>query len=128
MISALADLKNRRILNKLSIKLDDSIPREWGAYFKEVIKLSILSTKTVNSANEQVKMINAIKNSKEYNEQKNKFKFFCELRLTNPTSSLQELSELYFEKYNIKISRTGINHHIIKLKQIYRNLLEKSAK
>ena len=85
-------------------------------------------TKTVNSANEQVKMINAIKNSKEYNEQKNKFKFFCELRLTNPTSSLQELSELYFEKYNIKISRTGINHHIIKLKQIYRNLLEKSAK
>ena len=111
-------------------KLEDVIiSRDFNNHIHRLNNLDISNmTKTVNSANEQVKMINAIKNSKEYNEQKNKFKFFCELRLTNPTSSLQELSELYFEKYNIKISRTGINHHIIKLKQIYRNLLEKSAK
>ena len=111
-------------------KLEDVIiSRDFNNQIHKLNNLDISNmTKTVNSANEQVKMINAIKNSKEYNEQKNKFKFFCELRLTNPTSSLQELSELYFEKYNIKISRTGINHHIIKLKQIYRNLLEKSAK
>lgn len=111
-------------------KLEDVIiSRDFNNQIHRLNNLDISNmTKTVNSANEQVKMINAIKNSKEYNEQKNKFKFFCELRLTNPTSSLQELSELYFEKYNIKISRTGINHHIIKLKQIYRNLLEKSAK
>lgn len=111
-------------------KLEDVIiSRDFNNQIHRLNNLDISNmTKTVNSANEQVKMINAIKNSKEYNEQKNKFKFFCELRLTNPTSSLQELSALYFEKYNIKISRTGINHHIIKLKQIYRNLLEKSAK
>ena len=111
-------------------KLEDVIiSRDFNNQIHRLNNLDISNmTKTVNSANEQVKMINAIKNSKEYNEQKNKFKFFCELRLANPTSSLQELSELYFEKYNIKISRTGINHHIIKLKQIYRNLLEKSAK
>ena len=111
-------------------KLEDVIiSRDFNNQIHRLNNLDISNmTKTVNSANEQVKMINAIKNSKEYNEQKNKFKFFCELRLTNPTSSLQELSEHYFEKYNIKISRTGINHHIIKLKQIYRNLLEKSAK
>ena len=111
-------------------KLEDVIiSRDFNNQIHRLNNLDISNmTKTVNSANEQVKMINAIKNSKEYNEQKNKFKFFCELRLTNPTSSLQELSELYFEKYNIKISRTGINHHIIKLKQIYRNLLEKFAK
>lgn len=111
-------------------KLEDVIiSRDFNNQIHRLNNLDISNmTKTVNSANEQVKMINAIKNSKEYNEQKNKFKFFCELRLTNPTSSLQELSELYFKKYNIKISRTGINHHIIKLKQIYRNLLEKSAK
>ncbi len=40
------------------------------------------------------------------------------LRLENPTLSLSELEEAYLEKYNKKISRSGLNHRFIKIREI----------
>lgn len=39
-------------------------------------------------------------------------------RKDNPESSLKELSEVMQEKYNIKISKSGLNHRFRKIKQI----------
>lgn len=79
--------------------------------------------KIIKSAQNQIIMINKIKNSNLYKKEKNNFKLICKLRLENKEASLLELSKLIYKKYNIKISKSGVNHLFIKLKKIY-NILK----
>ena len=74
--------------------------------------------KTAKSGTQQVEMINKIIHTKAYKKAPKKFKYFCELRLQYPTLSLSGLQEKYYNKYKIKVTRTGLNHYVIKLKEM----------
>ena len=74
--------------------------------------------KTAKSGMEQVEMINKIIDTQQYATSSEKFKNFCQLRLENPTLSLSGLQEKYYNKYKIKVTRTGLNHYVIKLKEL----------
>ena len=74
--------------------------------------------KTARSGEEQIAMINKIKDTKAFKKSPKKFQYFCQLRLENPTLSLSSLKEKYYNKYKIKVTRTGLNHYVIKLKEM----------
>ena len=67
-------------------------------------------------------MIKTILPTKYYKEEKDKFKNYCQLRLDNPTASITELSALFQQRFNTKITRSGINHYIIKLRKYYQKV------
>ena len=74
--------------------------------------------KTLNSAKEQIDAINKIfSNKKEYLLDM-KDKQIAQIRLDNPEANLQEIAEIYSEKFEKSISKSGVNHRIRKIKQI----------
>lgn len=74
--------------------------------------------KTLNSAKEQIDAINKIyKYNKDYLLDE-KDKQIAQIRLDNPEINLQEMAEIYSQKYNKPISKSGINHRIRKIKQV----------
>lgn len=79
--------------------------------------------KTVESGFQQVKMIKKIRQANLLVLSKNndKFKVFCELRTLYPSKSLNELVK-EFEQRKIKITRSGINHLVIKLRNLYNQI------
>ena len=90
-----------------------------------VTRLSNLDISNINKATQagvkQVKQIKVIMPLSIYQLQSKPFKCFCQLRLNNPASSLKELVNLMNNKYNIKITKSGLNHLIRKINNIYIN-------
>ena len=74
--------------------------------------------KTLNSAKEQIDAINKIFDNGMTYLLDIKDKQIAQLRLDNPEANLQELAEIYTEKFEKTISKSGINHRIRKIKEI----------
>lgn len=74
--------------------------------------------KTLNSAKEQIDAINKIYEQKKEYLLDQKDKQIAQIRLSNPESNLQEIADIYTEKYDKPISKSGVNHRIRKIKQI----------
>ena len=47
-----------------------------------------------------------------------KDKQIAQIRLDNPEANLQEIAQIYTEKFEKTISKSGVNHRIRKIKQI----------
>ena len=78
--------------------------------------------KTIQSANKQLEFIEKIYNhSKEYMLDI-KDKQIIEIRKNNPEANLQEIADIYNEKYGTSISKSGINHRLRKIKEIANNI------
>ena len=78
--------------------------------------------KTIQSANKQLEFIEKIyNNSKEYMLD-SKDKQIVEIRRANPEANLQEIANIYNEKYGTSISKSGINHRLRKIKEIANNI------
>lgn len=109
---------------KAMFGLEDSIiSRDFYNQIHRLNNLDISNLiKTVKCNEEQIKMIKKISKTDIYQKQKNKFKFFCILRVKNPSLSLNEISKLMLSKYKIKTTRTGTNHHVMKLRKIYKEV------
>lgn len=92
----------------------------------QITRLNNLDISNINKSSvvgvKQVRQIKLLQKSDLYKKQSDKFKKFCELRLKNQESSLSELAMLMQEKYNIKITRAGLNHFGIKLNRLERKL------
>lgn len=74
-----------------------------------------------------VKQVNQIKHLKKlliYKKQSKKFKAFCELRLSHPSTSLSELVVLMKETHNIKTTKPGLHHLARKLDRLYKKYKE----
>jgi DNA-binding protein WhiA len=67
-------------------------------------------------------MINVIRKTKSFKEQPDKFRFYCSLRLQNPEAPLSEMVKIFENKYQIKITRTGINHYVLKIKKLFNKI------
>jgi DNA-binding protein WhiA len=95
-------------------------------YYNNVNKLNNLDIanlrKTSSAGVEQVKMINVIRKTRIFKSQPDKFRFYCSLRLQHPEAPLSEMVDIFMNKYRIKITRTGINHYVLKIRRIFRNL------
>ena len=62
------------------------------------------------------------KNHDEFCKQSTKFLKYCELRVQNPDCSLNELSCLLKQMFNIEISKSGLNHFNSRIKEMYEEL------
>ena len=78
--------------------------------------------KTLNSAKEQIDAIEKIYTNKKEYLLDEKDKQVAKIRLDNPEVNLQEMADIYMEKYNKPISKSGINHRIRKIKQIAKDI------
>lgn len=75
-------------------------------------------TKTLNTGNNQIKMINYIGEKLGLNNLSPVLEEAAFIRLNNPESSLQELADM------IKISKSGIRNRFRRIEEIYNDLLE----
>lgn len=83
------------------------------------LDISNINKATISGV-KQIKQIKAVTKSPLWNKQTEKFKAYCMLRLSHPSSSLSELVELMKKKHNIKITKSGLNHLVRKLNKIIR--------
>lgn len=74
--------------------------------------------KTLNSAKEQLDAINKIYEYKKEYLLDLKDKQIAKIRLDNPEINLQEIADIYTEKFGKPLSKSGVNHRIRKIKQI----------
>lgn len=80
--------------------------------------------KTIQSASKQLEFIDKIyRNDKEYMLD-SKDKQIVQIRRENPEANLQEIADIYNEKYGVKISKSGVNHRLRKIKEIANNIEE----
>ena len=81
--------------------------------------------KTFYAAQEQIKMIEGIGLSALKTE---KAILVARVRLKNPEASLQELSDLIFDEYQLDIRKTNLNHIFRSIKILYNKKMEENTK
>lgn len=102
-----------------NIKLE----RELTSNVKRKINIELAnSKKQAQNSTFQVYMIEKIIKNYGYNNLDIKLQEVIDLRLEYKMESLNELVNLYIEKYKKNISKSGLNHRFIKLKEIYQSL------
>ena len=115
-----------RIINANTCVMDFEEERINKDYWNSNNRLNICElsneVKTIQSANKQLEFIEKIyNNSKEYMLDV-KDKQIVEIRRENPEANLQEIADIYNEKYGTNISKSGINHRLRKIKEIANNI------
>ena len=115
-----------RIINANESVMDFEEERINKDYWNSNNRLNICElsneVKTIQTANKQLEMIEKIyKNSKEYMLD-SKDKQIVEIRRSYPEANLQEIADIYNEKYGTNISKSGVNHRLRKIKEIANNI------
>ena len=80
--------------------------------------------KIIETANEQIKEIEYLKENDVFDLLDDKTKETAEYRLKYPDASLQELSEIITYETNNSISKPGLNHRFRKIKELVRRMKE----
>lgn len=78
--------------------------------------------KTQKAANKQLEYINIINNNMGIDKLDLKLLKVVKLRMENKEANLVELCELYNQRYDDKITKSGMNHRFRKIKEIATNL------
>jgi DNA-binding protein WhiA len=100
------------------------IQRDFNNSINRIINCEIANEKkTLDAANEQLLHIGFIKQYMDINNINPKIREIMELREENVDASLLELSYAYEQKYGEKISKSGINHRLNKIKALKDELL-----
>lgn len=98
---------------------DIRIQRDFNNSINRVINCEVANEqKVMESAARQVDDINYIKEHLTLEALNPKLREAADLRLENPDLSLSELELAYLEKYGKKISRSGLNHRFIKIREL----------
>lgn len=98
---------------------DIRIQRDFNNSINRVINCEVANEqKVMESAARQVDDINFIKEHLTLEALNPKLRKAADLRLENPDLSLSELELAYLEKYGKKISRSGLNHRFIKIREL----------
>lgn len=117
-----------RIINANNCVMDFEEERINKDYWNSNNRLNICElsneVKTIQSASKQLEFIEKIyRNSKEYMLDA-KDKQIVEIRRNNPEANMQEIADIYNEKYGTNISKSGVNHRLRKIKEIANNIEE----
>ena len=115
-----------RVINATNCVMDFEEERISKDYWNCNNRLNICElsneVKTLQSANKQLEFIDKIyRSSKEYMLD-DKDKKIINIRRENPEANLQEIADIYNEKYGTNISKSGVNHRLRKIKEIANNI------
>lgn len=107
-------------LNQLVFEYEDyRIKRDFNNSINRVVNIEIANEKRViKAANKQLEDILLVEQSIYYEELDEKIIRVMILRKENPDASLAELALEYEDIYNEKISKSGINHRLLKIKTL----------
>ncbi len=98
---------------------DIRIKRDFNNSINRIINCEVANEqKVIESAARQVDDINYVKKHLTLEALNPRLREAADLRLENPDLSLSELEEAYFLKYGKKISRSGLNHRFIKIREL----------
>lgn len=101
---------------------DIRIKRDFNNSINRVINMEIANEqKSYLAGREQLENIKIIRKHLSFDQIDDKIVKVIELREKYPEANLRELSELYELEYNEKISRSGINHRLNKIKEMASN-------
>jgi DNA-binding protein WhiA len=104
---------------------DLRIKRDFNNSINRLMNCEIANEKKIFiAANAQLKDIELIEHYMPSHQIDDKIKRVMELRRDNPEISLQELTDLYEKKYKEKISKSGFNHRLVKIKQMAAQIRE----
>lgn len=100
---------------------DERINKDFSNQLHRLNNLDISNLrKTVNASSEVIGYINYIMSKKNlFDKLSLKEKHFCRIRVKHPELSLEDMSEYFNEKLNIKISKSALNHYSRKIKKNY---------
>ncbi|MBE0701326.1 MAG: DNA-binding protein WhiA [Acholeplasmataceae bacterium] len=102
---------------------DIRIKRDFNNSINRIMNCELANEKkTVDAAYEQLRDIELIE--KFFIQIDEKIRQVIELRKENPEASLRELVEKYEETYKETISRSGLNHRLVKIRQIAERIKE----
>lgn len=104
---------------------DIRIKRDFNNSINRLINIEIANEKkTITAANEQLEDIEVIKKNKAYATLEDKLKETIRFRETYPDASLSELIKIYKTETGQNLSRSGMNHRLIKIKQLADSIRE----
>ncbi|MDY0210398.1 MAG: DNA-binding protein WhiA [Acholeplasma sp.] len=104
---------------------DVRIKRDFNNSINRLINIEIANEKkTITAANEQLMDIEVIKLNKAYATLEDKLKETIKLREAYPDASLSELIQIYKKQTNQNLSRSGMNHRLLKIKQLADSIRE----
>lgn len=102
---------------------DFRIQKDFSNSLQRINNLDISNiNKTVIAANNQIKWINLIKSNYQLSKLDKKAQIFAEIRLANEDLSLDAISKIFESDYNIKISRSSLNHIVRRIEKFYNEL------
>lgn len=116
-------LKSIHAFNSLLKFEDERIKRDYNNHINRYSNLDTYNLQKIAQSNvafeemhDEIKKHNLLNlfNQKELN--------FFNLKLKNQYISLQELTDLYNKKYSKKITKSGLNHYLIKLKKTFHKI------
>ncbi|MCK9493515.1 MAG: DNA-binding protein WhiA [Acholeplasmataceae bacterium] len=104
---------------------DLRIQRDFNNSINRVINCEIANEKkTLDAANNQLLQIKLIKQYKDIDSLDSKTREIILLREENPNSSLNELALAYEQKTGDKMSKSGINHRLVKIRELALDIVE----
>jgi cell division protein WhiA len=104
---------------------DLRIKRDFNNSINRLMNCEIANEKKIFiAANSQLKDIELIEEFIPNHQIDEKIKRVMDLRKEYPEISLQELTDLYEKKYKEKISKSGFNHRLVKIKQMASQIRE----
>lgn len=104
---------------------DIRIKRDFNNSINRVMNCEIANEKkAIVAANQQIKDIELIEQYIPINQIDQKIIQVMHLRKNNPQASLKEMIELYAESYQDIISKSGMNHRLIKIRQMAAEIRE----
>ncbi|MBS2126439.1 DNA-binding protein WhiA ['Fragaria x ananassa' phyllody phytoplasma] len=98
---------------------DIIINKEFKQNIKSTINFEISNEqKIINTANKQLKQINLVEKQIKIIPKNEKILQIIQLRKKYPDLSLKELTQKYNQRYNPKITKSGLNYYFQKIKEI----------
>ncbi len=104
---------------------DLRIQRDFSNNINRIINIEVANEKKIfKASSEQIKQIEFLMKYSDINLLDDKTREIIKLREENPESSLLELSYAYEKKTGEKMSKSGINHRLKRIKLEYENLMK----
>src|SRR5690554_1361284 len=103
---------------------DFRIKRDFNNSVNRVVNIEIANEKrALNAANKQLEEIELVESSFYYKSLDNKLIQVMELRKKNPEASLSELVDNYYDEIGETITKSGLNHRFIKIREIAKKII-----
>ena len=112
-------------INALFEYEDERIKRDFVNSITRVMNMEIANqNKTLDAANKQLRSISVLENMMDVNKLSKSMREAITLRKENPEASLNELSDISYDLFNKKISKSALNHRFRNINDLADQILE----